>query len=96
MIISLGDNWLWDRSHVKGVPELRISQVSFVVDLHLFVVVDTAHRAALEVLQSKLCLHGSAGVGRVTDEARLAESAAVCAGSFEIKHNVTGVVGELG
>ena len=47
-------------SQAKCRPEFLLSQVSLVVDLHFFVVVDLGFDASLKVLELKLSLHASA------------------------------------
>ena len=75
--------------------EFRISQISLVVDLHLFVLVDASHAAGLEILESELSLHGRARVGSVADEARLAECARVIASRLEIVNDVARSITKL-
>lgn len=63
------------RSQVEGLSEFAFREVSFVVDLHLLLAVDLGLDAGLEVLELELGCHASAVIGRVADEACLADGA---------------------
>ena len=63
-----------------------------VVDLHLFLAIELALDARLEILKSKLLLHGGTIVRGVTDETSLDNLATIILSSFEIVCDVARVV----